>query len=417
MKTNVKMNCPSCKVEINVDELLVSQFQESIRKDLQEELQNREKELTQHRAEIKRQSLELEKEKQELESSVQSKVREQVLAKEEAIKASIRQQINEEKSMQLQELENELVKKSSQLKELNGTKAQLQRLQRELEETETRIILQKEQELTERLEQARAGIHEQIQQESFLKLKEKEKTIESLRLKLDEAKRQAEQGSQQAQGEVFELFIEQTLKEMFPTDSIDEVGKGVCGADCIQTVRTQNGAIIGKVIYEVKNTARFNTSFISKLKQDNQVAKADIMVIVTKTMPAEIKGKFGLIDNVWVCSKDSISELALALRFGLLKLQAVAITQQGKESKMELLYSYLTSDDFKNTFESILTGFKTLQDSHASEKLKIQRLWKEREKVLEKILTNSIDFYGSVKAIAGAAIAEIPMLSDTQKAA
>ncbi len=412
-KTNVKMNCPSCQAVINVDELLVSQFQESIKKDLQQELQIREEELNHDRAEFKKLSQEFAKEKHELEESVQSKVREQILAREESLKDSIRKEINEEKSLQLQDLENELIKKSSQLKDLNGTKAQLQRLQREMEEAETRIILEKEKELNERLEQARATIKEQVQQESFMKLKEREKVIEDLKNKLDEAKKQAEQGSMQLQGEIQELEIINLLQEYHPFDEIVQSKKGANAADILQTVMTQNGAECGKIYYESKRTKSWSNEWVKKFKQDNINTKADILVLVTDALPKDIQ-RYGIIDGVWICSFNDVKELSLVLRFGLLKLQAVAITQQGKESKMELLYSYLTSDDFKNTFESILEGFKTLQDSHNTEKLRQQRLWKEREKVLEKILSNSVNFYGSLKGIAGTAISEIPMLDVRQ---
>lgn len=411
MKTNVKMNCPNCQATINVDELLVSQFQESIKKDLESELQSREEELNQEKEEFKKLSLEFAKEKETLEESIQTKVKAQLLSREESLKEAIRKEINDEKSLQLQDLENELIKKSSQLKDLNGTKAQLERLRRDMEEAETRITLQKEKELSERLEQARSSIKEQVQQESFLKLKEREKVIEDLKNKLDEAKRQAEQGSMQLQGQIQELEIIELLREFHPYDEITQSKTGANAADVLQIVRTQSGAECGKIYYESKRTKSWSNEWIKKFKQDNINTKADILVLVTNALPKGIE-RYGIIDGVWICSFNDVKELSLVLRYGLLKLQSVAITQHGKESKMESLYSYLTSDDFKNTFESILEGFKTLQDSHNGEKLKMQRLWKEREKVLEKILSNSVNFYGSIKGIAGTAIPEIPMLGD-----
>ena len=330
-------------------------------------------------------------------------------SKEEQIKESIRKELNEEKSNQLQELENELIKKSSQLKELNGTKAQLERLRREMEEQEAKIVLDKEKELTERLEQARSSIKEQVQQESFLKLKEREKVIEDLKKKLDEAKSQAEQGSMQLQGQVQELEILELLREFHPYDECTQSKTGSNAADILQIVRTASGAECGKIYYESKRTKSWSNDWIKKFKQDNVNTKADILVLVTNALPKDIQ-RYGIIDGVWICSFVDVKELSLVLRYGLLKLQSVAITQQGKETKMEALYKYLTSEDFKSVFESILEGFKTIQDSHHSEKLRMQRFWKEREKVLEKVLSNSIEFYGSIKGIAGAAIPEIQML-------
>jgi hypothetical protein len=416
-KTNVKVKwkCKNCSTENEqeLDQLLVSNFENAIKNELQAELQKRESELDEKKKEFNEMSQQLEKEKEDVDALVNSRVKTMLLSKEEAMKDLIRKEINEEKSTQLQELENELIKKSAQLRELNGTKAQLVKLSREMEEAETRIILQKEKELTERLEEARSSIKEQVQQESFLKIREREKVIEDLKIKLDEAKRKAEQGSMQLQGEIQELEIIELLQELHPHDEITQSKKGANAADILQIVRTQNGAECGKIYYESKRTKSWSHSWVQKFKQDNINAKADILVLVTNALPKEIQ-RYGIVDGVWVCNFNDVKELSLVLRYGLLKLQSVAITQSGKETKMESLYKYLTSEEFKNVFESILDGFKSIQDSHQSEKLKMQRLWKEREKILEKVLSNSIEFYGSIKGIAGAAIPEIPMLTYRQ---
>lgn len=409
----MKMNCPNCGKAINVDELLIAQFEESIKKDLEAELQIRESELNQKRTEFNELRQQLTKEKEEVDDLVNSRVRSQLSSKEEAMKESIRKEINEEKTLQLQELEKELIKKSSQLQDLNRTKAQLETLRRDMEEAETRIVLQKEKELTERLEQARSSIKEQVQQESFLKLKERESVINQLKEQLDIAKRKAEQGSMQLQGEIQELEIIELLSEFHPYDEITQSKKGANAADILQVVRTQSGAECGKIYYESKRTKSWSNEWVKKFKQDNLNTKADILVLVTNSLPKEVQ-RYGIVDGVWVCSFNDVKELSLVLRYGLLKLQSVAVTQHGKESKMELLYSYLTSENFKAVFESILEGFKTIQDSHQSEKLKMQRLWKEREKVLEQVLSNSVEFYGSIKGIAGSAIPEIQMLDFRQ---
>ncbi len=414
-KTKLKMNCPSCGNNISVDELLVSQFEESIKKDLQSELQLREEELNEKREEYKKLSIQLTKEKEGVDELVNSRVKQLVNSKEESLKASIQKEIEEEKKIQLQELENELIKKSSQLQELNGTKAKLERLQREMDEAETRIILQKEKELTQRLEEARLTITEQVHQESFLKLREREKVIEDLKNKLDEAKQKADQGSMQLQGEIQELEIINILQDFHPYDGISQSKKGANAADILQIVRTQNGAECGKIYYESKRTKSWSNDWVKKFKQDNLNTKADILVLVTNALPKDIQ-RYGIVDGVWICSFNDVKELSLVLRYGLLKLQSVAITHKGRESKMELLYSYLTSEEFKNVFESIIEGFRTIQESHQSEKLKMQRLWKEREKVLEQVLSHSIDFYGSIKGIAGTVIPEIPMLEFLPKA-
>ena len=411
MKTQkVKINCPECKTILDVDELLVSQFEDSIRKDLQSELKRREDELQEQRKEYKEMALELTKEKEDVDELVNKKVKSQLLNREEEIKVSIRKEVNDEKVLQLQELENELKRKSSQLVELNQTKAKLQRLSREYDEKEAKLHLEAEKELFERLDKAKISIKEELQMESFLKIKEKENIIESLTQKLDEARQRATQGSMQRQGEAQELVIEQILTEMYPTDSIDEIKKGAKGADCVQTIKTQSGIEAGKIVYESKNTKSWSNSFIKKLKQDNLVTKADIMVIITKSMPKEVNGKYGIIDGVWITTLENLKDLSLLLRYGLLKTYSVMITQEDKKDKMSLLYNYLTSEEFKSVFESILDGFKSLQDSHHDEQRKLQLLWKRREKHLEQVLGSTIEFYGSIKSISENSIPIIPML-------
>lgn len=405
-----QLNCPNCDSILDVDDLLVSQFEDSIRKDLQSELDRREKELKLRKDEFQKMSEALKQERDDINELVSEKVKAQLQSREKAIKDAIRKEVNDEKVKQLEDLETELSRKSAQLIELNQTKAKLQRLSREFEEREAKIHLDKEKELSERLEKAKITMQEQVQMESFLKIKEKESIIDSLKKKLDDARQKASQGSMQLQGEAQELVIEEMLQELHPGDEIVEIKKGANGADCIQTVKLQNGVEAGKILYESKNTKNWSDSFVKKLKQDNLSTKADIMVIVTKTMPKDVSGKHVLIDGVWVTTLQDVRDLSLLLKFGLLKTYAVMITQEDKKDKMNLLYNYLTSEEFKATFTSILDGFKSLQESHNDEQRKMQLLWKRREKHLEQVLSSTIDFYGSIKGISENSIPTIQML-------
>jgi hypothetical protein len=223
-------------------------------------------------------------------------------------------------------------------------------------------------------------------------------------------KRKAEQGSMQLQGEIQELELENILRNLYPYDEVTEIKKGQRGADIIQIVKTNQGNECGKIYYESKRTKNFEYGWLQKLRDDNLEAKADVLVIVTEVMPADTEFEYFYKDGVWICSFSEIKGFSLVLRQGLLQIQAVTITQQGKETKMELLYDFLTSQEFRGQFEAIIEGFKSLQDSYSDEKLKMQKIWKEREKQLEKILTNAVNFYGSLKGIAGASIPDIKML-------
>jgi hypothetical protein len=416
-KQHVKLRCNKCGSEMDVDELLIHQFEDSIREDLKQELASRESELKSRREEYNLLLNQLEMDKEQMNDLVNSKVKSQLLLREETLKESIRKEINEERSLQLQSLEDELVKKSAQLRALNGTKADLIRLQREMEEKETEITLRKEKELTERLEQAKINIKEQIHQEQFLKLKEKETIIQSLREKLSEAITKSQQGSMKTQGDVMEIELCDALSELHPHDEFSRAKVGVAGGDILQIVKTQQGVICGSIYYESKNTSAFSQSYISKLKQDNLEMKADLLILVTKSLPQEMIKKnqrYAIIENVWVCdSVNSAKELSLILRFGLLKLQSVKNIHEGKESKMGILYNYLTSEEFKNIFTAIMEDFKLLQDANQSEKLKFLRNFQEKQKVLDRILANCVDFYASMKGIAGSSIPEIKLLDSS----
>ncbi|MBI3794934.1 MAG: DUF2130 domain-containing protein [Nitrospinae bacterium] len=240
-------------------------------------------------------------------------------------------------------------------------------------------------------------------------MKEKEKIIDDLKKQIEEAKRTAELGSVQLQGEVQELEIENVLRTLYPYDEIQSVKKGVRGADILQTVRTNRGIECGKIYYESKRAKNFDNNWLQKFRDDNLEAKADALILVTETKPESSDGIL-LKDGVWICSFFELKSLSLVVRHGLEKVQSMTAVQQGKESKMEMLYSYLTSQEFKAQFEAILEGFKGLQDSYSDEKLKLQKIWKEREKSLDKILANAVTFYGAIKGIAGSAVPDIKML-------
>lgn len=406
MKTKkpVQLICTNCGTKLDVDSLLVTQFEQSIRKDLNAELKEREQQLVEQKREVQNLSLTLEKEREDLDALVNNKVKSQLLSREQILRQAIKAEIESEKQLQLSELQEELSQKSKQLVSLNQTKAKMARLEREFAEKEAEIIMKKEEEFQSRIDAMKSDVRVQIQMENDTKLKEQESLISSLNKKLTEARNQIGYGSRLA-GEGLELALEEMLRQTHPdSDVIVEVGKAVRGSDIEHTVVTQFGNVVGKIIYESKNTKSFSKDFIRKLKQDQIRAKAEIAVLVTRTLPVEATNRFNLIDGIWVVAPENARDLSLMLRVGLVRIFAVMQTQEGKKGKMELLYNYLTSVEFKNTFESILEGFKLLQESHNQEQLKMQALWKKREKHLHQVLSSTVEFYGSIKGISG----EIP---------
>ena len=221
--------------------------------------------------------------------------------------------------------------------------------------------------------------------------------------------RKAEQGSIQLQGEVQEIAIENILKELFPDDEIKEVSKGTRGADVIQILRNRKGMNCGKIIYESKRTKSFSNTWLEKLKKDQRQEKADVAVIITQEMPKDTD----VIDfqgGIWICNFQTFKGLAIALRESLIKIDFIKESQKNKGDKMNMLYNYLTSNEFKLQIEAIIEGFTNMRNSIQKEKLAMEKIWKEREKQIEKVLINTTQFFGSVKGIAGKSIPEVKTL-------
>ena len=279
-----------------------------------------------------------------------------------------------------------------------------------------------ELELQRKLNTERESLKAQIQkeeaerlsikdQEHVLKVKELEKQLEDQRKLAEEMRRKAEQGSMQMQGEVQELLLEELLKTSFPFDQISEVGKGVRGADCIQLVRNNLGQEAGKIIYESKRTKDFNQEWIDKLKADMRSQGADIAVIVTQTFPKELD-RFGEKDGVYICSFQEVKSVALLLRNAILKIHDTKKSQVNKGDKMSFLYDYLTSNEFSEQWKAVGEGFRQMRSSIQKERDAMEKLWKAREKQLEKVLLNAMHIKGSIEGIAGADAIHLDLLED-----
>lgn len=355
----------------------------------------------------------LKQQQEKLDTTVELQVKTKLKAETTKLEKSIREKVVEEKSDELEALQKELGNKSEQLKELNRTKAENERLKRESGEQAEKIALEKEKEFSQKLVDEKKKIKQQADEENTLKIRELELQLDEQKKLAEEAVRKAEQSSMQRQGEVQELELENILRQLHKYDEISEVKKGQRGADVLQCIMTPQGVECGKIYYESKRTKNFDFNWLQKLRDDNLNVKADVLVLVTETMP-DGQDKFFFKDGIWVCSLWEVKGLSLVLRHGLIQVHTISATQQGKETKMELLYNYLTSQEFSGQFGAIIEGFRSLQANYADEKLKMQKIWKEREKQLEKILSNSVGFYGSIKGIAGASIPDIKMLEDTQ---
>ena len=402
MPTTTQINCPKCGHSFNVEDVLSHQIEEKYKNEMNNRITEIEKSFKQKENEIQLLEKQLKQKESEIDETVEQKLREEAVKKEKQIKEKITRDYEER--LKLLTEENESVVKQNQ--QLNRTKIENEQLKRKIDEQKYQLEAEYEQKMTERLKEETDSIKKKEAERIEMKLREKEEVINSMKEQMEEMRRKAEQGSMQLQGEVQELILEETLKEMFPNDVISEVAKGMRGADVVQVVKNNKMVECGKIIYESKRTKNFINDWIDKLKNDALSAKADVCIIVTEALPDDIE-KIGQRDGVWICSYNDFKGLVIVIRESLIKIQEVYASQSNKGDKMQMLYDYLTGNEFKMQIEAIAEGFANLQDGYIKEKRQMERIWKEREKQLERIIINTNHFIGSIQGIAGSSLPQL----------
>jgi hypothetical protein len=380
MSTEIK--CPNCGHEFEPTD--------SIREEVQRELRTKMTEW--QKQQQQKFDLQLQEEKNKTQKETEELIRKSISSDYET-KLRLAEQTskdNEEKLKLARQKELEFLKKEQALLSK----------EQELELQLQKMLLEERSKLADVIRKEEAEKISLKETEYQLKNKELEEKLDAQKKLVDEMKRKAEQGSMQSQGEAQELLLEDLLRTTFPYDRIEEVGKGVRGADCIQVVCNQYGQECGKIIYESKRTKDFGGDWIEKLKTDMRSQGADIAVIVTQAMPKDMN-RFGAKDGVWICSFAEVQALAYVLRDGLLKIAIATQSKENKGDKMNLLYHYLTSNEFAEQWKAIREGFMSMKLSIQKERDAMEKLWKSREKQLEKVLLNAAHIRGSIEGISG----------------
>lgn len=403
------IQCPKCGEKINVQSLVYRQIKAKILQENLEIKQKFEAQMEQKQNAYEQALKELNAQKASIEERIISATKESLKQERAKLQETMRQEVTQEYSAAIENLQKELNIKSEQVKELNASKVEIDRLRREKDEIESRIKAQEQERLSKEMTLFKEKFQKEVEDKNAMRFREKEQQLESLKIQIEEMKRKAELTSQQLQGEVQELAIEEYLKAHFALDEIVEIKKGASGADCLQIVHTREIPNCGQIYYESKRTKAFSKEWIEKLKNDMRQKGVEVGVIVTETMPVGME-RMGLLEGVWVCSFEEFKALCAVLREGVISVQRARKSQENKHDKMHLLYHYLTSAEFKMQIEAIVEGFTQMQSDLDAEKRAMQRLWKQREKQLQKVLANSIDLYGAIQGIAGSAIGNIKQL-------
>jgi hypothetical protein len=409
MPTNIK--CPKCSFEFLIEDAVSEEYKKELREQMVNFKKQKEEELYEKEQEWKQQL-----QQQERELLLKNETEKKQLQKD--LEENLRKKIIGDFENQLTLLQQNNAETEEKLKEARKKELEYYQKEQALKTREEELEIQ----MQKRMQQEREKLAEEIRRleyqkteardmEHQLRMKELEKQLEDQKKLVDEMKRKAEQGSMQLQGEVQELALEELLKASFPFDVITEVGKGSRGADCIQAVRNNFGQECGKIIYESKRAQNFSVEWIEKLKKDMRSQGADIAVIVTRIMPKEMEC-FGLKDGIWICSFGEVKALASVLRDGVIRVYNSAASQQNKGDKMHLLYDYLISNEFAEQWSAIREGFQSMKMSIQRERDAMERLWKAREKQLEKVLLNAAHIRGSIEGIAGSNSIDLHLLED-----
>lgn len=410
MERETKIECPNCGTEINVNEILYHQLEDDFKKRYTAQLAEEKKKYDAELLILNQQKEDFEKKKQKENELFQEKLQLKLREERQLIEKQLKIKISEEQAEQVSLMQTELKEQSEKLKELSRSKAEIERLKREKDELKENVLAEAEKAINLKLIEEREKIRKIESDRNELAIRELQKQLEDQKKLTEEMKRKQEQGSMQLQGEVQELAIEEWLTANFPLDTIEEIKKGARGGDCIQTVNTRTRQNCGTIYYESKRTKDFQPSWIEKFKGDIRERGSNIGVLVTDVLPSDMD-RMGMKDGIWICTYDEFKGLCKVLREALIQISNASVSQENKGDKMSLLYDFLTSNTFRLQIEAIVEGFTQMQADLDSEKRAMQRIWKMREKQLEKVITNTIDMHGSIKGIAGSAIQDIKQLN------
>ncbi|MEI6168699.1 MAG: DUF2130 domain-containing protein [bacterium] len=401
--------CPKCKTEIKLTESLAAPLVESIRLDYEKRLTQKDADMVKRETTLREREAAMAKDRETLDDQVADKLkleRARISAEEsKKARAALANDLDQ-KARELVELQDVLKSRDLKLAEAQNAQAELIRKQRELDDAKREMELTIEKRVQGSLSTTRDQARKEAEESLKFKVMEKEQTISSMQKQIEDLKRRAEQGSQQLQGEVQELELEALLRVKFPRDTIEPVAKGEHGGDVIQRVLGPLGQTCGTILWESKRTKNWSDGWLVKLREDQRAAKAEIAVLVTQVLPKEVES-FDLVDGVWVIQPKVAIPVAIMLRQSLVELSMARQASEGQQTKMEMIYSYLTGPRFRLRVQAIVESFSNMKEDLDKEKKVITKQWAKRDEQIERVMQATVGMYGDMQGIAGKTLQEI----------
>ncbi|MBM4066013.1 MAG: DUF2130 domain-containing protein [Planctomycetes bacterium] len=407
--TEPLITCPKCQTEIKLTESLAAPIIESARREYEQRLAQKDADIAKRETSLREREKELAQAIKTIDDQVTEKLRQEraKIVAEESKKAKLALATDlEQKRKELADLQGVLKQRDEKLAEAQKAQAELIRKQRELDDAKREFDLTVEKRIQEGLATVREQAHKEAEEQLKFKVLEKEQTITSMQKQIEELKRKAEQGSQQLQGEVQELELEALLSTKFPHDIIEPVPKGEYGGDVLHRVIGPLGQSCGTILWESKRTKSWSDGWLVKLREDQRAAKAEIAVIVSQTLPKGVE-TFELIDGVWVTHPRAAIPVAVTLRHTLIEVASARQATEGQQTKMEMVYQYLTGPRFRQRVQAIVEAFSSMQEDLDKEKKAIMKQWAKREEQIERVMQSTVGMYGDLQGIAGKTLQEI----------
>lgn len=409
MTTEPTITCPKCKTEIKLTESLAAPLIESIRRENEQRLAQKDAEVAKREESLRKGEESVSKAKQAMEDQIGERVRQErvKIVVEEAKRAKIASANDiEQKSKEISDLQDVMNQQNVKLAEAQKVQANLLKKQRELDDAKRELELTVEKRVQQGLDAMRADALREAEGQLKHKVMEKEQTILSMQKKIEELMRKAEQGSQQLQGEVQELELEAVLAAKFPRDTIEPVAKGEFGGDILHRVIGPMGQPCGTILWEAKRTKNWSDGWLAKLREDQRAAKAEVAILISQALPKGIED-FDLIDGVWVAHPRLAIPVAISIRQTLIEIAAARKVTEGQQTKTELIYQYLTGPRFRQRVETIVEAFSSMQEDLDKEKKAITKQWAKREEQIGHVMQATVGMYGDLQGIAGKTLQEI----------
>ncbi len=410
------IECPHCGQHIPLSQALshqlTAQVQQQLKREkdkLAEQQKQLEKQQSEQAEQFKKQQESQEKEFQKKLESREEAWTQKMENEKKKLWALAQEKASEKQATQLKDLQEQLAEQKKRDEESQKEQLELLKKLREADDKARKSEVELQKKLAEETQKIYDKAKAETTEEQRLKIAEKDKQMAIMQKTIEDLRRQSQQGSMQIQGEVQEEDLKEILQTQFPRDVIEDVPAGVNGADLIQKVNAAMGSSSGVIVWESKNTKSFSEQWISKLKSDQALVKGDVAILVTQVLPAEIKN-FAQYKGVWLTSPQYALELAVVLRVHLATVSQAKQALQGQDEKMTMLFRYLTGPEFKNRIENIALTFIDMRSDLDTEKRSFERIWKKREKQIEKIMLSTSNMYGDLQGIIGGALPEIQQL-------